>query len=237
MKKNGTKIKIIVFLVLIAAVIWANHRFGLASKISSGEFTSYMKNMIKEHLILSVLIYIGITIVGCVLLALPGATFAILSGLLFGPITGSLACLIATTLGAMFAFLVGRFFLKDAVKPMLSKSKLLSKLLFSNNKNSDIVLLMITRMIPIFPYNLQNFAYGVTDIGFATYSVYTFLFMMPGVAFFTIGAAGANAGENKWIYFLVAGVLAVGATVAGLLLHRKYVKSEKEESVVEENVF
>lgn len=126
----------------------------------------------------------------------------------------------------MLAFLVGKFFLKDAVKPMLEKNKLMKKLLFSDDRKSDIIILMITRMVPIFPYNLQNFAYGITDIGFWKYSILTFVFMFPGVSFFTIGAAGLTAGEDKWKYFLIAGVLAVAVTVAGLLIKKKFLGNE-----------
>ena len=54
--------------------------------------------------------------------------FALIAGMLFGPWIGTLACLAATTVGAMLAFLVGRFFLKDAVKPMLEKNKILDNI-------------------------------------------------------------------------------------------------------------
>lgn len=49
---------------------------------------------------------------------------------------------------------------------------------------------MITRLVPLFPYNLQNFAYGVTDMPLKTYAVGTFLFMLPGTAMYTFGTAG-----------------------------------------------
>ena len=106
---------------------------------------------------------------------------------------------------------------------MLEKNKTLKKLLFSENDKNDVILLMITRMVPLFPYNLQNFAYGITDIGFWKYSGLTFLFMLPGVSFFTIGAAGITAESDRWIYFAVAAVLAVIVTAAGLLIRRKYI--------------
>lgn len=143
---------------------------------------------------------------------------------------GIFACLTATTLGAMLAFLVGRFFLKEAVKPMLEKNKLLKKLLFSEDGKSDMIVLMITRMVPVFPYNLQNFAYGITDIGFWKYSIFTFIFMLPGVSFFTIGSAGLTAEGDKWKYFLAAGVLAAAVTAAGLLIQKKFLGNVKEEA-------
>lgn len=168
------------------------------------------------------LIYIAVTVVGCVVLALPGITFALFAGMLFGPWLGIFLCLAATTAGASAAFLVGRFFLKDAVKPLLKKNHYLSELLFEESGKSALVLLMITRLVPLFPYNLQNFAYGVTDIGFWKYTAYTFLFMLPGVSFITIGAAGITAAANRWMYFVTAAVLFAVVTLIGLWLKRRH---------------
>ena len=101
--------------------------------------------------------------------------------------------------------------------------------MFSENPKNDTIVLMITRMVPIFPYNLQNFAYGITDISFARYSILTFLFMMPGVALYTVGAAGLTAESGKWKYFVFAAVLAVVVTVAGMVIRKKYLSEEENE--------
>lgn len=227
MKKKN--VKIIIFLIIILGVLIGNHYFGWSAYLSDAGHLSFLMEMVKSHRMLAFWVYVGVTIVGCIVLALPGVTFAILAGMLFGPWLGTLACLIATTLGAMAAFLVGRFFLKDAVKPMLEKNKTLKKLLFSENSQNDVIVLMITRMVPIFPYNLQNFAYGITDISFSRYSVLTFIFMLPGVSFYTIGAAGLTAESGKWMYFAVAAVLAIVVTVAGLFIRKKYLGGEENE--------
>lgn len=226
MQKKKNWIKIIIFVCIVTGILMLNHHYGWSSYLGDMRNLMFLKTMVEENIVAALALYIIITIVGCVVLALPGVTFAVIAGMLFGPIWGIFACLLATTVGAMLAFLVGKFFLKDAVKPMLEKNKLMKKLLFSDDRKSDIIILMITRMVPIFPYNLQNFAYGITDIGFWKYSILTFVFMFPGVSFFTIGAAGLTAGEDKWKYFLIAGVLAVAVTVAGLLIKKKFLGYE-----------
>lgn len=132
--------------------------------------------MVQDNLLLAVLIYTVLTIVSCVVLALPGVTFAIIAGLVFGPVLGTICCSVATTLGAMVAFVVGRFFLQDSIKPMAMKNKYLKKWLFDETGSNEIFILMITRLVPLFPYNLQNFAYGVTDIKFSTYSICSLIF-------------------------------------------------------------
>lgn len=232
MKKNNI-IKISIFIFIVISAILLNNHYGWSSYIRDTKNLEFVKEMMKDNLLLAISIYIVLTMIGCVVLAVPGVTFAVFAGILFGPILGTFACLIATTLGASMAFIVGRFFLKDMIKPMLEKNKILKKLLFNDNEKSDLVILMITRMVPIFPYNLQNFAYGITDISFWKYTIYTFVFMFPGVAFFTIGSAGLTAGEDKWKYFLVAGVLAVLVTLSGMFIQRKYLGSNDEVQVNE----
>lgn len=229
MKKKNNWWKMIIFTMIIAAVLILNHFYGWSDYLSDTDNLMFLKKTVENNFLLALFIYIVITIVGCVVLALPGVTFAVVAGMLFGPVMGIFACLVATTAGAMFAFLAGRFFLKDTIKPMIEKNKILKKLLFSDDGKSDVVVLMITRMVPVFPYNLQNFAYGITDMGFWKYSILTFIFMFPGVSFFTIGAAGLTAGEDKWKYFLIAGLLAAAVTVAGIVIQRKFLGKNQEE--------
>lgn len=227
MKKQISRYKkILSFGILIAVILYLNHKYGWSDYLADVENLMFLKQMVQENHMKAVFIYVIVTIIGCVVLALPGVTFAVIAGMIFGAFEGSIICLLATTLGAMAAFLAGRFFLKDGIKPMLEKNTILKKLLFSDNGKSDVVLLMITRMVPIFPYNLQNFAYGITDIGFGKYSLYTFVFMFPGVSFFTIGAAGLTAGEDKWKYFMFAGILALMVTGAGIYIKKKFLKEE-----------
>ena len=88
---------------------------------------------------------------------------------------------------------------------------------------------MVTRLVPVFPYNLQNFAYGVTDIGFGTYTVGSFLFMIPGTAMYTVGTAGLADAGNRVLYIGIAAAIAVAVIVTGMLLKKKYIGDETDE--------
>jgi uncharacterized membrane protein YdjX (TVP38/TMEM64 family) len=226
-KKN---FKLILFGLIIVAIFILNQKFGWSDYLGNTENLRFLSEMINDHFALAALIYTGLTVVACVILALPGVTFAILAAVLFGPWWGTLFCLIATTLGAIIAFIVGRFFLKDSIKPMVEKSALLKRLLFDEADKSDIVLLAITRLVPVFPYNIQNFAYGITDISLAHYSLYTFLFMIPGVALYTIGTAGFTSGGNRWLYFGIAAALLVIVMFLGWFVKKKYLGKDVEET-------
>lgn len=219
--------KLITFCLIVALILLLNHIFGWSSYLSDSDNLGFLSDMIRKNFLFAALIYIGLTVLACVVLALPGVTFAILAGVLFGPWWGTLLCLIATTLGAIIAFIAGRFFLRDSIKPMVAKNALLKRILFDDAGRSDIVLLAITRLVPLFPYNIQNFAYGITDISLAHYSLYTFLFMIPGVALYTIGTAGFTSGENRWLYWGIAAVLLVLVMFLGWYIKKKYLGGEE----------
>ena len=214
--------KLIIFVLMIVVLFLLNQKFGWSDYLSNTDNLKFLSGMIEEHFVLAALIYTVLTVIASVLLALPGVTFAILSSVIFGPWWGTLFCLIATTLGAIVSFIAGRFFLKDSIKPMVEKNTLLKRILFDEADKSDIVLLAITRLVPIFPYNIQNFAYGITDISLLHYSLYTFVFMIPGVALYTIGTAGFTSSENRWLYFGITAALLVLVLLLGWIIRRKH---------------
>lgn len=217
--------KIGIFMILVITILVLNHVFGWSKYLIAQENIDMLKNMVKENFLLASLIYIGSTVIASVLLAVPGVTFAIIAGLLFGPWIGTLLCSIAATLGAVFSFIVGRFFLKDSIKPMAVKNKYLKKWLFSENGYDDMFVLMITRLIPVFPYNLQNFAYGTTDMKLSKYTIGTFIFIVPGTAMYTVGAAGFADEKNRIIYIAAAILIAVVVSIIGYLLKKRYIKT------------
>lgn len=218
--------KLWIFIGIIAVILVLNHTFGWSSYVGDVDNLKFLEDMVQENLALAICIYMVLTVIGCVVLALPGVTFAIAAGLLFGPVLGTLCCSVATTLGAMLAFVVGRFFLKDSMKPMAMKNKYLKKWLFDESGSNEIFILMITRLVPLFPYNLQNFAYGVTDIKFTTYSICSLIFMLPGTAMYTVGAAGLADKENRVLYIGIALLLAALVMGMGTFLKKHYVKEE-----------
>lgn len=242
------------FIGIVIVILILNRIFGWSDYIGNMDNLVFMEKMVEENIVTASIIYIVLTAVGCVVLALPGVTFAILAGLLFGPVLGTLLCSVATTIGAMAAFLAGRFFLQDSVKPMVMKNQYLKKWLFdektekpntevfqselcavrcTNAQSSakfkrEIFILMITRLVPLFPYNLQNFAYGITDIKFSTYSICSLVFMLPGTAMYTVGTAGLADAENRFLYIGIAAVLAAAVMGLGAFFKKKYIGAEEE---------
>ena len=223
MKKHR---KILIFAAAAAAVLVLNSIFGWSDYIT-GDGLELLKNTAKENILLASAVYVAVTVVGCVALALPGVTFAVFAGLIFGPIWGTVLCSLATTIGAVLAFAAARYFLKDSVKPMAMKNKYIKKWLFDEGGKNQLFVLMLTRLIPLFPYNLQNFAYGVTDIKLSVFTIGSLVFMLPGTAMYTIGTAGIADSENRWLYLATAAVLAVSVTALGIIFKKRYIKNEE----------
>ena len=136
--------KLWIFIGMIVLILILNHIFGWSSYLGNTENLKFLENMVQENLVLAIGIYTILTIISCVVLALPGVTFAIVAGLVFGPVLGTICCSVATTLGAMVAFVAGRFFLQDIIKPMAMKNKYLKKWLFDESGNNEVFILMIS---------------------------------------------------------------------------------------------
>lgn len=222
--------KLWIFGGIILLIVILNYIFDWSSYISTAENLEFMKRIVQNNLPLAILLYMVLTVVGCVVLALPGVTFAILAGLLFGPVIGTICCSLATTIGAVLAFIAGRFFLKDSIGPVVAKNRILKKWLFDDTGCNELFVLMITRLVPVFPFNLQNFAYGITDIRFSTYAIGSLIFMLPGTAMYTVGTAGLADKENRLLYIGIAVVLAVVVTIIGMILKKRYLKDDLEEN-------
>lgn len=223
MKMKTKYIKLIIFIALVIIILILNNNYKLYEKINN---LDNFKFMINENIIKASIIYIIITAIGSSVLALPGVTFALFSGILFGPILGIILCSISATMSASISFIISRFFLKDSVKPLVEKNKYLNKILFEDGNKNAIMLLMITRLVPLFPYNIQNFAYGITDISFTLYTIYTFIFMLPGISLFTIASAVIISKENRILYFLISGIIFVFVLTISIYLKKKYINNK-----------
>ena len=142
------------------------------------------------------LLFMLIYIIGT-LLFLPGTVLTLLGGALFGPVLGTFYNLTAATIGAMLSFLVSRYLASDWVK---SKTGGRLKQLITGVENEGWRFVAFTRLVPLFPFNLLNYALGLTKIRFSHYSLATYLFMLPGAIAYTylgyIGKEAATGGEG-----------------------------------------
>ncbi len=148
---------------------------------------------------------------------MPGLVFTIAGGVLFGPVLGTLFSLTGATIGAMLAFLVARYVASDWVASRIGGR--LGRLM-KGVEREGWRFVAFTRLVPVFPFNLLNYALGLTRIGFLPYGVATFICMAPGAFAYTwVGHAGAEtiAGGRSGIQ---AVLIALGLVAAVVFLPR-----------------
>ncbi len=157
-------------------------------------------------------IYVAAYAVGTVLFA-PGAIFALAGGAMFGPVAGTLFNLTGATIGAALAFLIARFLAGDWVARKAGSR--LARLIRGVEAEGWRFVAFV-RLVPIFPFNLSNYAFGLTRIPFLSYVVTSFFTMAPGALAYTwLGYAGREAlgGDVSAIRYGVL-ALALLATIA-----------------------
>ena len=124
-------------------------------------------------------------------LFLPGSVLTVSGGILFGPILGSLCNISGATIGAGLSFLVARYLASDWVS---QRSGGTLKQLINGVEAEGWRFVAFVRLVPLFPFNLLNYALGLTKIRFIEYLLATYIFMLPGaIAYTYIGYAGRKA--------------------------------------------
>ena len=124
-------------------------------------------------------------------LFLPGSVMTLAGGALFGPVLGTFYNLTGATLGAILAFLVARYLASDWVA---GKAGGRVKQLINGVESEGWRFVAFVRLVPLFPFNLLNYALGLTRMRLLPYIIATYIFMLPGaIAFTYLGYAGREA--------------------------------------------
>jgi len=124
-------------------------------------------------------------------LFLPGAVMTLAGGALFGPVLGTFYNLTGATLGATLAFLIARYLASDWVA---KKAGGRVKQLINGVEGEGWRFVAFVRLVPLFPFNLLNYALGLTRLRLLPYIIATYIFMLPGaVAYTYLGYAGREA--------------------------------------------
>jgi uncharacterized membrane protein YdjX (TVP38/TMEM64 family) len=126
----------------------------------------------------------------------PALPMTLLGGLVFGPFWGTMYVSVAATLGAALAFLAARYAVRGLVEGWLARSRRLARLDEAVAQHGWRIL-MITRLVPLFPFTLQNFAYGVTRIHFGVYVCVSWVCMLPATFAYTLAASAFAEGDDS----------------------------------------
>ncbi len=177
--------RILVFALILVALLAG------AFFLPLGEWITALFAWVDENRTFFWAVFIVIYIVATVLL-LPGSLLTLGAGFLFGPVYGYFIVAIASVTGASCAFLVGRFFARDWVESKLSNMPRFSALDAAVAERGGLIVLL-TRLSPVFPFNLLNYALGLTNVNFSTYALVSWLGMIPGTLLYVyLGSAASD---------------------------------------------
>jgi uncharacterized membrane protein YdjX (TVP38/TMEM64 family) len=147
----------------------------------------------------------------------PGSVLTLAAGAIFGLARGAAYVFVAATLGASAAFLVSRHLARAAVERRLAGSPRFAAIDRAVGREGRKIVLLL-RLSPVFPFNLLNYALGLTGVRFADYLLGC-LGMIPGTLLYVYYgklagdvaalAGGAPAGRDAGYYAVsVLGLLA-----------------------------
>lgn len=122
---------------------------------------------------------------------LPGSILTLGAGVVFGVVWGSLYVFIGATLGATAAFLVGRYLARGWVAQKIADNKNFAAIDQAVGREG-LKIVLLTRLSPIFPFNLLNYAFGITGVSLRDYFIGS-VGMIPGTIMYVyIGSLAGN---------------------------------------------
>ncbi|MDE3083675.1 MAG: TVP38/TMEM64 family protein [Verrucomicrobiota bacterium] len=164
--------------------------------------------------VLFVLVYVLATV-----LFIPGSALTLGAGAVFGVVRGSLYVSLASTLGATSAFLVGRYFARGWVAKKIEGNASFAAI-DRAVADEGWKIVGLTRLSPVFPFTLLNYAFGLTRVKLRDYILASWIGMMPGTVMYVylgslarVGAAGQKKSPVEWALYGVGLLATLAVTV------------------------
>ncbi|MBD1945642.1 TVP38/TMEM64 family protein [Coleofasciculus sp. FACHB-712] len=238
---SSSKIKRIFgfFLVaaLIAALIFAAKYFNVQEQLKSA--LAWIDSLGFWAPLTFIVLYILATV-----LFIPGSILTLGAGVVFGVILGSIYVFIGATLGAAASFLVGRYLSRGWVSKQIEnypKFKAINQAV----AKEGFKIVLLTRLSPIFPFNLLNYSFGITQVSLKDYFLAS-IGMIPGTIMYvyigslagsiaTLGAVQPKNPETEiaqWVVRIVGFIATVAVTIYVTRIARKALeKSVNQEEL------
>ncbi len=202
--------KILIPLILIAAL------FVLGRVLDLNQYLNRIQGWIWQFGSWGPIVFVAIY-VGATLFLLPGTPFTLLAAFLFGNLWGFLTMMAATISAATLAFLMARYLARDIAARQLNQVRTINRFKRLIEDNHWFAIPFI-RLMPIFPFAINNYALGLTNISFIRYFLLSLIVFIPMNAAIVFGAnslyAVLTGGEVSWL--ILGGATAAAFLILGL---------------------
>lgn len=179
--------------------------FGLAFIYRDQFNAELLENWVRDAGAAGPIIFMLLYVAGTVFF-FPGSVLTLAGGALFGPVAGTFYNLTAATIGAVISFIAARYLAHDWVE---QKTGGRLKSLKQGVEEEGWKFVAFVRLVPLFPFNLLNYALGLTRIKLKDYAIASYLCMLPGALAYTyMGYVGREAlsGDEAVIQKLMLGL-------------------------------
>lgn len=201
--------------VLLLAMVVA--LFVLAVVLGAGQRLGNLRGWIRQAGAAGPAVFVTVR-AGAVVAMVPGSVLSMAGGALFGPVVGLICVSAGTTAGACASFLIARYWARDAVARWAKRKESFARL-DRLTRDYGAIIVALARLVPIVPFNIQNYAFGLTAVGFGTYLFWSWLAMLPGALLAVVGGEvivrTLTTGRVPWTLLGVLGVTAVAIALLG----------------------
>jgi len=159
--KHRFLLRIILNAIAIALLVITFHYLNINGLLQS--IITWIKDQGAIGIIAFIIVYNLATV-----LFIPGSFLTLGGGALYGVFFGSIYVFIAATLGATFAFLIGRYCARGYVSQKIHNNMTFRAIDAAICKEGFKIVLL-TRLSPIFPFNMLNYAFGITRVALKDY--------------------------------------------------------------------
>ena len=185
-------------------------------------------------------VFVLLYIVACIFV-LPGSVLTLGGGAVYGLPVGFALVSLGSTLGATATFIIARYLARDAVAKKVAGNPSF-KAMDDAVAEQGWKIVFLTRLSPLFPFNLQNYGYGLTKVSLLQYVVASWIGMMPGTVLYVyVGTLGGNAAEGgqttgQWVLNGIALVATIVVTVFITRIAKKALNNAVDVETSEEGM-
>lgn len=183
-----------------------------------------LREWFNEQGLLGILMFLGLYVIAAVAVV-PQAALKVAAGGVYGALIGVVVASIGSTLGATACFLIARYVGKGSLMNYVRQKRQFRRLDMLTRKHGATIV-AISRLVPILPGNLVNYAFGLTQVRLGTFVFWSWLGMLPGTVVLVVGTdafvRGVDEGRVPWALLIVVLCALALLTTAFVYAHRRF---------------
>jgi len=219
-------IKLVAAAAVVAALLAAGSLFDIQARMHA------LLHAIEGLGAVGYAVFFGVYVLACAFF-IPGSILTLGAGAIYGVVIGSVLVSVSSTVGATAAFLIGRHLARGWVSRKIAGNAKFSAIDTAVGEEGWKIV-GLTRLSPVFPFALLNYAYGLTKVRLRDYVLASLIGMLPGTVMYvyigslakSLSAVAADCADCErsalqWVLYAVGLLATVGVTIYVTNIARK----------------